>query len=147
MEVLGGLLGRSTRRRARRIPPQDGGPKEPAPPPPVSTLLEVDARYREAAAAGILKRIAPRRFNPERRAWLPVFHEERDGWHFTPMFSNTATAHRLVKTAEWVVLYFERDGDEDQVTVVTETRGALSGRRVVRGREPECATFYAAAAG
>jgi hypothetical protein len=35
------------------------------------------------------------------------------------------------------VIYWERDGDEDQCTVVTERRGPLRGRRVVRGREEE----------
>lgn len=33
--------------------------------PPVSELLDVDREYREKAAAGILTRVAPRRFNPE----------------------------------------------------------------------------------
>ena len=42
-----------------------------------------------------------------------------------------------------MILYFERDGDEDQCTVVTESRGPLAGRRVVRGREAECAAYYA----
>jgi hypothetical protein len=37
------------------------------------------------------------------------------------------------------VIYFERDGHEDQCTVVTEHRGPLAGKRVVRGREEECA--------
>jgi hypothetical protein len=37
-----------------------------------------------------------------------------------------------------VILYFERDGHEDQCTVVTERHGPLAGRRVVRGREAEC---------
>lgn len=145
METLAGLLGRSTRRRARRVMPSDGGPHEPIPPPSVATMLAVDERYRSEAAAGTLKNIAPRRFNPEGKAWLPVMHVERDGWHFTAMYSNTATAHRLGKTSDWVVLYFERDGDEDQVTVVTETRGPLAGLRVVRGRESECAAHHRAA--
>lgn len=33
---------------------------------------------------------------------------------------------------------------EGQHTVVTETRGSLVGRRVVRGREAECRAHYAA---
>jgi hypothetical protein len=41
-------------------------------------------------------------------------------------------------TRDWVVVFWERDGDEDQCTVVTERRGPLRGRRVVRGREAEC---------
>jgi hypothetical protein len=45
---------------------------------------------------------------------------------------------------DWVVIYFY-DGDhvERQRTVVTETRGSLVGRRVVRGREEECREYYA----
>jgi len=40
---------------------------------------------------------------------------------------------------DWVVIYFHRDNrSEGQRTVVTETRGPLAGRRVVRGREAEC---------
>lgn len=58
------------------------------------------------------------------------------------MFSNTARAHRLGKTRDWVIVVSERDGDEHQHTVVTEYRGALAGRRVVRGRETESADYY-----
>ena len=65
-------------------------------------------------------------------------HVERDGWQFTALFSNTALAHELGRTDDWVVLYFHRDhGPEHQRTVVTETRGEHRGRRVVRGREDE----------
>jgi len=43
-----------------------------------------------------------------------------------------------------VVLYFYDDEHaEGQHTVVTETHGALIGRRVVRGRETECRDHYA----
>jgi hypothetical protein len=106
-----------------------------AQPPPVPLLLEIDRRYRELAAAGKLRRIAPRRNNPTGEAWLPILHDERDGWHFTALHSNTPLAHRLGKTGDWVVIYHERDGDEGCSTVVTETQGPLAGRRVVRGRE------------
>jgi len=105
--------------------------------PPVATLLVVDDAYRRLARAGRLRVIAPRRFNPTHRAWLPIYHSERDGWSFTAMFSNTAQAHRLGKTDDWVVVYYERAGRSGQVTVVTEYRGRLAGRRVVRGREME----------
>lgn len=108
--------------------------------PPVELLLEIDRAYREAAAVGGLHKITPRRFNPEREAWLPVMHGERDGWSYTAMFSNTELAHRLGRTDDWVVIYFHEDhGPEAQATVVTEQRGRLRGRRVVRGRERECA--------
>ena len=111
--------------------------------PPVAMLLDVDREYRERAAAGELATIAPRRFNPSGEAWLPVLHAVRGAWHFTALFSNTAQAHQLGRTRDWVVLYFYDDEHaEGQHTVVTETHGALTGRRVVRGRETECRAHY-----
>ena len=111
--------------------------------PPVSLLLEVDAEYRRRADRGELARIAPRRFNPSGEAWLPVLHTERGGWHFTALYSNTARAHELGRTRDWVVLYlYDGEHRERQCTVVTETRGPLTGRRVVRGREDECLARY-----
>jgi putative hydrolase len=115
--------------------------------PPVAMMLDVDREYREKAASGRLRKIAPRRFNPTGEAWLPILHTQRDDWHFTALFSNTARAHELAKTNDWVVLYFHTDHEpEAQRTVVTETYGPMAGRRVVRGREGECAELYAAAA-
>ena len=111
--------------------------------PSVGLLLEVDALYRQRAQEGGLRRIAPRRFNPSGEAWLPVMHVDRDGWAFTTLFSNTALAHDLGRTDDWVVIYFGRPGGpEHQRTVVTETRGPLEGKRVVRGREAECKRHY-----
>jgi putative hydrolase len=113
--------------------------------PSVATLLAVDREYRHGAEAGTLPTIAPRRFNPTGEAWLPVLHTVRDGWHFTALFSNTAQAHQLNRTRDWVVIYFYDDEhSEGQHTVVTETHGPLTGRRVVRGRETECREQYAA---
>ncbi len=112
--------------------------------PSVETLLAVDAEYRRGAEADRLPTIAPRRFNPTGEAWLPVLHSFRDGWHFTALYSNTAQAHQLNRTHDWVVLYFYDDEHaEGQHTVVTETHGPLTGRRVVRGRERECRELYA----
>jgi hypothetical protein len=37
------------------------------------------------------------------------------------------------------------DHVEGQHTIVAETRGALNGKRVVRGRETECIEHYAGA--
>lgn len=111
--------------------------------PPVADLLDVDGEYRDKAAAGVLRRIAPRRFNPEAVAWLPILHARRGEWDFTALFSNTARAHELGRTGDWVVLYFHADnGPEGQRTVVTESQGPLKGLRVVRGRESECARHY-----
>lgn len=111
--------------------------------PGVDVLLGVDAEYRDKAAAGRLPTVAPRRFNAAREAWLPILHTERGGWHFTALFSNTARAHELGRTRDWVVVYsYDGDHREGQHTLVTETHGPLAGRRVVRGREAECRQFY-----
>lgn len=114
--------------------------------PPVELLLHIDALYREKAAAAELPTLAPKRFNPSGEAWLPIMHKTQHGWHFSALFSNTARAHQLGRTDDWVVIYFYDDQHhEGQHTVVTETRGPLIGERVVRGREVECRAHYAAA--
>jgi hypothetical protein len=111
--------------------------------PPVAIVLEADALYRARAEAGALRKIAPKRFNPSGEAWLPVMHARHEQWHFTLLFSNTELAHRLHRTDDWVVAYFQKDtGPEGRCTLVTETRGPLAGRRVIRGRERECARYY-----
>ena len=43
------------------------------------------------------------RITAYRRSWLPVLHTMRDPWHFTELFSNTARAHELHRTGDWVV--------------------------------------------
>ena len=114
-------------------------PQLPKTSPSVDVLLDVDDEYRRRAAAGKLPKIAPKRFNPEGVAWLPILHTKKGGWHFTALFSNTARAHELGTTDDWVVLYYYDDNHEEgQNTIVTETHGPLRGRRVVRGREAEC---------
>lgn len=105
--------------------------------PPVEEILDVDREYRDKAAAGALPKIAPRRFNPSHVAWLPVLHTARGVRHYTALFSNTALAHRLGRTDDWVVIYWDNGRGERQSTVVTADRGLLRGRRVVRGREAE----------
>jgi DNA polymerase (family 10) len=117
---------------------------EPAVAPTVAELLDVDAEYRSKAAAGALKRIAPRRFNLRGAAWLPVLHTQRGARHYTALFSNTPRAHRLGATRDWVVLHLglEQDPAEGQWTIVTARQGPLAGRRAVRGREAECLTHY-----
>ncbi len=111
--------------------------------PPVAMILAVDEEYRKKAKAGELPTIAPKRFNPSHEAWLPVLHTEHGDWHFSALYSNTARAHELGRTQDWVVIYFHDDHHaEGQHTVVTEHRGPLDGRRVVRGREAECREYY-----
>lgn len=123
-----------------------------APPPPsitnrsgeptVDELLDVDTEYRREAAAGHLRKIAPRRLNPTGEAWLPVLHTTRGERHYTALFSNTARAHELHKTRDWVVLYFDGRDGEQRCTVITSEFGRLKGRRIVRGREEECEDLY-----
>jgi len=132
----------------RKIQPPDltdSCPMSPAPTdlPSVAELLDVDREYRESAEKGNLKRIAPRKMNPGHEAWLPVLHTVRGVRHYTVLFSNTPRAHEHGKTLDWVVLYYREGGSsERQCTVITSERGALLGKRIVRGREPECARYY-----
>ena len=131
---LAQMLGRKAHPRAH----------EPHTEPPVEMLLDVDLEYRSKAEADKLPTIAPKRFNPEGKSWLPILHTTRGEFHFTALYSNTARAHQLKRTKDWVVLYFyDNHHHEYQHTVVTETHGALIGKRVVRGREAECRDYYA----
>jgi Holliday junction resolvasome RuvABC DNA-binding subunit len=110
--------------------------------PSVAELIEVDAEYRRGAAADTVKKIAPRRFNPTGEAWLPVLHTTRGERHYTVLFSNTARAHELHKTRDWVVLYYDGQTGERQCTVITSEFGRLKSLRIVRGREDECEEYY-----
>lgn len=140
---LAGILSRAAQRR-RRFVATGEGPSETNKEnqPDVGLLLEVDAEYRRKAKAGQLRTIAPRRFNPTGEAWLPIMHTSRSGWSFTVLYSNSARAHKLGTTDDWVVIYYEQDEIKDQATVVTAKRGPLQDRRVVRGRELECRRYY-----
>lgn len=110
--------------------------------PSVADVLAIDQEYRAGAEESRLPTIAPRRFNPENEPWLPLYHTRRNGWRYRALYSNTALAHRLGQTRDWVVIYFDDGFSSGQRTVVTETRGDLRGRRVVRGREWECREHY-----
>jgi putative hydrolase len=128
--IKAGVASLLNRRRKRPSPRR----VEPA----VELLLDVDAEYRDKASRDKLPKLAPKRFNPKHEAWLPVLHTERKPWHFSALFSNTALAHELGRTDDWVVIYFyDDDHREGQCTVVTEVQGEQRGRRVVRGREEE----------
>jgi hypothetical protein len=121
-----------------------GAVPDEAPVPGVKLLLAIDRSYREKAVAGALPTIAPTRFNPSHEAWLPILHCERDGWQFTALYSNTAQAHQLNRTRDWLlVFHYDSESAEGLHTIVTETHGPLCGKRVVRGREAECREYYA----
>jgi DNA polymerase (family X) len=131
-DALAGRLGRV--RRTAAIAPQEV--------PDVAEVLDVDAQYLREGRQGKLKLIAPRRLNPEGKAWLPILHCQRGKRHYTALFSNTARAHEAHRTDDWVVLYMDGAGGERQCTVITAARGPLAGRRIVRGREAECLQYY-----
>jgi hypothetical protein len=136
IDSLAARLGRV--RRAGRV---DGSQR--AGEPSIEELLDVDREYRNAAQAGQLRTIAPRRFNPRKEAWLPILHTQRGVRHYTAMFSNSALAHRLGKTRDWVVLYYDDENGERQCTVVTGRNPPFTEKRIVRGREQDCAALYA----
>lgn len=146
-DILATMLTRSARGRARRFEElRTAGARiesseTPEGNPDVALLLDIDRDYREKAEAGELPRIAPQRNNPDGSAWLPILHSYEKGWHLTALYSNTDRAHELGRVRDWVVIYFERDGHEGQCTIVTEYRGPLTGKRVVRGREDEGAAL------
>jgi len=129
-ESLGSRLSRSAQHAPR-----------PSKTPPVSELFDVDREYREKADAGRLRKIAPKRFNPTGKSWLPVLHTRRGKRRYTALFSNTALAHELRKTHDWVVLYYDSGEGQRQCTVVTAKQGPLAGSLVVRGRDAESAAF------
>jgi hypothetical protein len=131
--LIDALAGRL--RRSRLPEPINGEP-------PVAELLAVDEDYRRQAEGDTLPTVTPRRFNPAHEPWLPLFVTDRAGWRFRALYSNTSLAHRLGRTHDWVVVYFQDGFNSGQRTVVTETRGDLRGRRVVRGRERECREYY-----
>ncbi len=136
--ILAALGQRLTRLRQRPVAAKGGAE------PDIALLLDADRLYRSKAAAGTLRRIAPRRFNPTGEAWLPIMHARRGDWHLTLLFSNTARAHELERTRDWVVVYYHHgDGPEQRCTIVTDRKGHLHGKRVVRGREDECKAYYA----
>ena len=111
--------------------------------PGVEILLAIDKDYREAVTADKLPKINPKRFNPKNENWLPIMHKSKSDWHFTVLFSNTALAHKLNKTHDWIIIFFYDEWhNEGQNTVVTETHGSLINKRVVRGRELECHEYY-----
>jgi DNA polymerase (family X) len=139
---LQGIIDSLTARLGRvRRPPQEAGPHATGE-PTVDELLDVDREYRESAQAGRLQTIAPHRFNPKKEAWLPILHTQRGARHYTALFSNSALAHQLKKMRDWVILYDDDDHGERQSTVITSHQAPFSGRRIVRGREEDCAAYY-----
>jgi hypothetical protein len=138
---LAGIADSLATRLGRARPLRRTDRKEPRE-PSLDEILDVDREYRHKVMHGTLPKIAPRRFNPNNEAWLPILHSERGNRHYIALFSNTARAHEKGKTTDWVVLYCETSNGEQQYTVITSERGPLVGKRIVRGRELECMDYY-----
>jgi putative hydrolase len=115
------------------------------PEPDIETILEVDREYRRMATADTLPTIpvsGPTSDGVE--VPRPILHAEGGPWVFTAMYTTSARSRALDRTRDWVVIIFaDEDGDQGRVTVVTERRGPLASKRVVRGREMECVHYYA----
>jgi hypothetical protein len=129
-------------RLRREAPAKPAGRERASDGAPVAELLDVDRRYRLLADLGRLPRIAPRRFNPTHEAWLPLLHAQKGSRRYTAHYSNTARAHELGATRDWVVISLEAPGDNARWTVITGRYGKFRDRRVVLGRESECAAYY-----
>ena len=111
--------------------------------PTVALILEIDKKYRTSASRNILPKITPKRFNKKNETWLPIMHSYQNSWHFTALFSNSYLAHELGKILDWVIIYYyDKSHQGGQCTVVTEYRGKLKGKRIIRGRELECKEYY-----
>ena len=117
-------------------------PRQEDNPPPVAQLLELDREYRRRVKADQLPKVAPQQNNPEGRRWLPIWHTEIPSGHYSVLFSNTKRAHELGMTGDWVVIYRDGPGTKGRWTVITAQFGPLRGRRIVRGRESECSSYY-----
>lgn len=90
--------------------------------PTVEELLDVDREFRRQPRS--------------------VFHTQRGGRRYAVLYSPTSLARRLGRDRDWVLIDLEEPGSNPHWTVVTERRGVLKGKRVVRSREMECFRFY-----
>lgn len=112
---------------------------------PVAEILDVDDQYRFEVKHGTLPKVAPKKNNPTQEAWLPILHTDRGDRHYSAMFSNTAHAHELGMHTDWVVIYLEDHrhvGKHGRWTVITSQFGNLKRKRIVRGREKDCSSYY-----
>ena len=95
--------------------------------PPVGELLDVDREFRRHAAGSL----------------EPFLHTTRDGHRYSALYSRSEHALQYHKEHDWVVIDLEEPGPNPRWTVVTEWRGVMKGKRVVRGREVECYRYHA----
>ena len=93
--------------------------------PGVEELLDVDREFRESGQG--------------------LLHTIRGDRRYTALFSPSALAFRMGRACDWVTIDLEVPGPNLRWTVVSEWRGPMKGKRVVRGREMDCFQFYHAA--
>ena len=72
-------------------------------------------KSKSGSSGAIAEDFAPSIY-PTGKRWLPIMHLERDGWWFSALYANTARAHELGKTHDWVVIYYEREGHQRGLT-------------------------------
>lgn len=135
-------LARRLRSETRSTTQHKSMPQQGNPSVPIAELLDIDAEYHRLVAEGKLRKIAPRRFNPGAVAWLPILHTHRGDRHYTVMYSNTARAHDLGMTKDWVLIYRDDHDSHGHWTVITSYFGKLKGCRIIPGREDECMSHY-----
>ena len=90
--------------------------------------------------SGLLPTLAPRRFNPDNRPWLPVYQTDRGDWFYRALFSNTAPGALAEHDARLGRGVFRRrhrvgaadGGDRDARRPAGAARGARPGARVPR---------------
>jgi hypothetical protein len=110
--------------------------------PLVEEILDINREYRQKAAEGQLRKISPRRLSPAGKAWIPVLHTHRSDRQCTALYSNSALEHEMGMTHDWVVGYRDDHDGHGQWIVITAQFGPMRGRRIIRGREAECAACY-----
>ncbi|MEP2076607.1 MAG: helix-hairpin-helix domain-containing protein, partial [Rhodopirellula bahusiensis] len=113
-----------------------------APTVSVAEILEIDRDYRKRVEDGTLPRIRLRDHGTSKAAWVPVLHTEKEGRHYTAMYSHTDRAQQQGATHDWVILFRDDADSHGRWTVITAMYGELKGFRIVRGREKECLPYY-----
>ena len=119
-------------RRAARDLFESQIPPPPDARPPIGLLLRIDGQFREQAG----------RSDPVAGQWTATWRLTKGSWDFVVRFSDSKSARQMGRTRDWVVVEWERGDERDQATIVSEYRGPLTGRRVVRGRERECLSWW-----
>ena len=95
--------------------------------PSVDELFDVDREFRRAALEG-----------------ATILHTTRGDRRYSALFSHSELAHRQGRHQDWVIVDLEVPGPNLRWTIVTEWRGPMKGKRVVRGREVESFQHHAA---